>query len=137
MTQTQKRAWTEGEWRIDQEAAENLYGGAVSLAVVDTAGFPVAELPFTAISQAWMRAHPDKHWADSKDSTTERDDDELVANARLIAASPDLYEALESAVDAWVAHRDAEGDLAILAETMELFIDDMKAALKKANPEGQ
>lgn len=71
-------AWTKGPWRLDPEA-----NGA---AVIGSRGFLVADCCIFSLR---------------KGAPT---DAENRANARLIAAAPDLYEALESMVERHVAH---------------------------------
>lgn len=70
--------YTPGPWQVAESDAE---------AVVDARGFQVADAAFMAVLLGW-----------SKNKTfIERADGEAEANARLIAAAPDLLECLEEA----------------------------------------
>ena len=78
--------WTKGPWRVEQDTT--LVWGHCSYddsGAVDCLGIPVAEVQ-TGAGRYWGRAF---------------NDGEISANARLIAAAPMLYEALESFIAAW------------------------------------
>lgn len=62
--------------------------------VVDPRGFRIVEAVSTPILIEWEKALQIDHWADSDDSHIELSTEEQNANARLIAAAPELLEAL-------------------------------------------
>jgi hypothetical protein len=69
------------------------------------------------------------HWATTPDANKERSDAEEEANARLIAAAPELYQAVYLAYHDWFAkhyHKDSESGL------VRLIMDRMEIALAKA-----
>lgn len=84
---------TPGPWR----AVESGDGGEV----VDANGYEVAELNTggIAINRDWLDSH-DEHWSGhGPESYIEREPDEIDANARLMAAAPDLLAELKQEVE--------------------------------------
>ena len=103
---TQKRAWTEGPWEVG-EVDDGLWVSPPNRGqnvICDIVGRTFGQVG-----------------------------DEDVANARLIAASPDLYEALVNTAQALAAIADGPG---LIAQHLDA-LDMARTALKKANPEGQ
>lgn len=82
---------TKGPWTVDER-----YEDAVS--VIGADGFEVADIATTATSPAWFEKHPDTHWGNDETSHVERSMEEATANARLIAAAPDLFMVCQLAV---------------------------------------
>jgi hypothetical protein len=111
---------TPGPW-----AAVKHYSDSVS--VVDSQGFEHVEVVNTAILLGYAEKLGIDHWGYSPDASREISDEEQAANARLIAAAPDLLSALQRtlrALDlalAWKPVRDA-------SET----IGEAQAAIAKA-----
>ena len=91
---------TQGAWEIaDADSVLNMFGDEISIEVLDCDGFPVADVPIEPILHNWPERFPDMgHWADGAESgktVKTRSHEEAIANARLIAAAPELLEALE------------------------------------------
>lgn len=90
---------TPGEWRLSEELNENIFGHAISVDVLDSRDFPVACVHARPIIHDWPSKFPEMdHWADGvADGLTSinRPAGEVIQNARLIAASPRMFEALE------------------------------------------
>lgn len=81
--------FTPGPWEaVDHYSDE--------LSVVDSRGFEIAEAPATAILLDYSDKLGIKHWAHSPDASLDLSADEQAANARLIAAAPELLAALEA-----------------------------------------
>lgn len=81
---------TAGEWSVSDYSGD----------VIDENGFPVAELPSLSVLDDWTSKFPDlRHWArGGKATSIERDDEEVFANALIIAAAKDLLAACESVI---------------------------------------
>lgn len=97
---------TPGPWRVDDDNAKNVRAGGVGgLFVAKTYAIPVEDNPDDAYNR------------------------EQIANARLIAAAPDLLEAARVA-ESFLRHRTAEslGEAGVLARRV------IRAALAKAEP---
>lgn len=79
--------FTPGPWRVD-----DTYEDAATVLGPD--GFPVATPEETAILPDYASRTSHRHWAHGEgEAYIERDEVEWRANAHLIAAAPDLYEA--------------------------------------------
>lgn len=83
--------YTPGPWNVDE------YGH-----VVDKDGFTIAEADSTGVFPNWASLGI-QHWADAPGKAfIDRADDEVEANTNLIAAAPELYEALKAIRDAFI-----------------------------------
>ncbi len=90
---------TPGPWSVSESHSD-------SHDVLDADGFPVAETPAIAVLEGWSKRFPKLgHWAHGGSSTKrERGEGEAMANARLIAAAPELLAVLESLTDHCAKH---------------------------------
>jgi hypothetical protein len=77
---------TPGPWQVSDTSRDDFD-------VLDCDGFPVAELPQTAVLTGWSEKFPKlKHWARGGEQTArERTDEELVFNAVLISKAHELF----------------------------------------------
>jgi hypothetical protein len=100
---------TPGPWMVDQEFSDSPW-------VLDSDGFPVADAQDIAILPNWSeKVEGIDHWSHARGiAFIERSTEEVVANARLIAAAPELLDASRDAlhqmaspgkfdIDAWGA----------------------------------
>ncbi len=87
---------TPGPWTLD--AFEDYVDGT-DMEVLDGHNFPIAEVEASPILNRWNKRFPEMgHWADGADdgrTHIHRSQQELLANARLIAAAPDMLAALK------------------------------------------
>lgn len=113
---------TPGPWQAVQ-----MYSDA--LTVLDPKGFEIVEATRTAILPDYEERLGVGHWALSEQAHRYLSDEEQAANARLIAAAPELLEALEWALRAMEARNPlwAEGERFVAA----------RAAIAKAKGEQQ
>lgn len=81
---------TSGNWIIS-----DAYPPTEGMVILDEHGFPIADLSIDPILEGYSEKLGISHWGNSPDAQKERSVDEIVANARLIAAAPDLLEALK------------------------------------------
>lgn len=90
---------TPGPWGLDTFPE---YVNGTDMVVHDKDGFPIATIKASPILNRWEEQFPEMgHWAEGEaDGRTVRDrtQEELEANAHLIAAAPDLLAALEEVV---------------------------------------
>lgn len=109
-------SFTPGPWTAVQH-----YGDTLS--VIDAAGFEVVEAESTQILLNYSKKLGIKHWADSEKASRDISDEEQAANARLIAAAPDLL----AACMAYLAEREAFG---LTADSQP--VKAIRAAISKA-----
>lgn len=95
-----KTAFTPGPWVVSDH-----YQPSDAPAVIGADGFPVATTKHTAIREDY-EALGFRHWADGPGQAyITRPETEFQANAALIAAAPELYEALDAQETSWLHHR--------------------------------
>lgn len=75
--------FTAGPWRVE-DGTTLIWGACTEDPSTYGMGYPIAECRITPTNPTWAKGP---------------DDDEGIANAHLIAASPDLYEALKELMD--------------------------------------
>lgn len=89
---------TPGPWGLDVFPD---YVDGTDMEVLDAGNFPIAIISASPILNRWDERFPEMgHWADgADDGRTQRElsQPELEANARLIAAAPEMLEALKEA----------------------------------------
>ena len=141
MNQTDKavQGCTPGPWTVADEQNENLFGGAISTSVLDECGFPIADVDARPVLHNWDEKYPEMtHWADgAADGRTQvqRTAGEVAANARLIAAAPDLLGALEE-VYKWLI-KDWDGtDESLLNDDFRKAARRARAAIARAKGRG-
>lgn len=84
--------FTPGPWQAVEHYSD-------SVSVVDSRGFEIVEADDSPILLGYSEKFDIRHWGELPGrSYLELDAEEQAANARLIAAAPDLYAALELAV---------------------------------------
>ena len=116
---------TPGPWAT-YGASENVMGESIAFDVVGADFFPVAEVHITCILPDYQERTGHPHWARAEGETfIKRATAEVVANAHLIAAAPELYEALLAVVDCW-----DRGGLEV-----DALIEGARAALARARGE--
>lgn len=92
--------FTPGPYSLANKFSENLFSEAVSIDILGADGYPVAELRMTAILPDYYTRLGIEHWADAPGRAyIERDPEEVLATAHLLAAAPELYEALKVALE--------------------------------------
>lgn len=106
-----KTKHTPGPWIVSEYYSD-------CLTVLDKDGFEIVEATGLAILQGYSEKLGIAHWADSQKASREIPDEERKANARLIAAAPELLESLEG--------------LCGLAELRPGHLHDYKAAVASA-----
>lgn len=107
--------WTPGPWVVSdsQDEVSVCMGTAIDSPYEYTCG------------HVWQT--PDVYWSEA--------DKEDIANAQLIAAAPDLYEALEDMLSGWKYIRESHGDL--YGVGWDRAQNKARAALAKARGECQ
>lgn len=117
-------AHTSGPWTLD---AFDDYVDGTDMEVLDPDGFTIATIESSPIINRWTERFPTmSHWADGADdglTQRHREQGELHSTARLIAAAPELLEALEEAIE-WDGC-DSEGIDAV-------WLQKARAAIAKA-----
>lgn len=109
---------TPGVWSCDLRED---YVDGTPLEVLDKDNFPIAEVQARPILNRWDERTNYGHWArgvESGETQRKRTQEELVANTRLIAAAPAMFEALNNlafAEDQYRRMHDFEGDGSIQA----------------------
>lgn len=99
---------TPGPWELGG-VGQSLTDDAISATIIGTDGFPVAEVEKTVILPNYYERLGVDHWAHAPGKAyLERKTEEVAANANLMKASPELYEALkemyEYMVDRYKGH---------------------------------
>lgn len=93
----------QGPFRLAEDPNENLFGEGVSLDILDTNDFPVAEIPTSPIVHKWSEKFPKmRHWSEGADdgrTQVQRTKEELLALAALFKAAPQLLAACQRAAD--------------------------------------
>lgn len=80
---------TKGPWIIS-----DAFPSTEGMVILDQDGFPIADLDIEPILEGYAEKLGINHWGNDPRATKERAVEEIEANARLIAAAPDLYAAL-------------------------------------------
>lgn len=125
MDQQDKSAprFSKGPWTVDETYVD------VDGAILGADGFPVCSTEQTAILPGYDQKLGVRHWSDHEgEAFITRRPEEVQANARLIAAAPDLYEALRAYVD----YTEAGVECGEAAETEVDLMLHARAALAKA-----
>lgn len=80
-----KVGYTPGPWVISRSG--DVFGAD---------GYEVAEAYLNlCLSLKWTNAKRKKHWGSTPGSNIDRSEEEMAANARLIAAAPEMFEAIK------------------------------------------
>ena len=103
---------TPAPWHVPQDDLDLFdVGEYCPIYIVDQHGFVIAQANYHCILDRWQEKHPEyEHWADGEDDGVTAkclSPEEVIANAHLIAASQDLFNALNKAslvVDVVMAH---------------------------------
>lgn len=122
--------WTPGPWTIHEEPRCEYKDGAV-----DEGGFRIDASGIEQLAYVW-RAN--KRWAPAgqPEAATPFGATEAEANALLIASAPDMYEALQAAVDCGMAPKSSASDGGAVRYAEQVRVADMiRAALRKARGE--
>lgn len=123
---------TPGPWQ-----AVRMYSDA--LTVLDPKGFEIVEATRTAILPDYEERLGVGHWALSEQAHRDLSDEEQAANARLIAAAPDLLAAGMEAAGSLSAAMEIMTRLGYgrTANVMQAYHDALVAAIAKAKGEQQ
>ncbi|MBW5406186.1 hypothetical protein ACISK3_09225 [Morganella morganii] len=98
---------TPGPWKAIERYVD-------STDVVDSNGFNHVEVTNLAVLSDWEEKGY-AHWSDSEKAHREIPREEQRANARLIAAAPDLLNALINLIEYWKLEETAEAHAAMIA----------------------
>ena len=79
-----------------------------ALTVLDAGGFEIVSAKGIAILQGYSEKLRINHWADSPDASRDISEEEQAANARLIAAAPELLKELDRLLSAVMQNSDAD-----------------------------
>jgi hypothetical protein len=129
---------TPGPWTLDEF---NDYVDGTNMEVLDEQNFPVADILAHPLLNRWHERFPAMaHWADGvADGLTQVDraQDELLANARLVAAAPVLLDALVSLTNSASGLSFRETAIETIVgltnwRVLQQHIDDARAAITKA-----
>ncbi|MDI6855131.1 MAG: hypothetical protein QME75_16175 [Deltaproteobacteria bacterium] len=89
---------TPGPWEVFGKPGKNLFGDDLDVSIVDKKGYEIADCSILCYSLPWLKDNPDKHpGSNTNESCLIRDNDEVIANAQLIAAAPELLQACKKA----------------------------------------
>ena len=128
---------TPGEWGFG-ENGKNVFGGDIDIRILDADGYPIAELPYEPILDGYGEKLGVDHWALHEDATRERSEEEMEANAHLIAAAPDMlsngveFDRLCLVIESAVRNADPANLDAVVA-----LIHANRAAIAKAEPKAE
>ena len=117
--------FTKGPWSVSQTYIEES-------SVLDSHGFNIANVEMSATLDDWRRKHPKVAHRSNKEGVTYRElsEEEVRANAHLIAAAPQLYEALKAFMDAVaVPKSDREAEMNAIKHAYERGRAALSAAL--------
>lgn len=119
---------TSDPWTL--ESIPDLEDGE-NIEIYDSDGFPIAKIEGEPIINKWSERFPEMdHWSDGKEdgrTVKERPAAEILANARLISAAPELLAALEQIIEEFNPKR-PEWHLMVSSEGQRLA----RAAVAKA-----
>ncbi len=125
---------TPGPWAVSDAYKD-------SATVIDRDGFEIADAQRESILSNWPEVCPDlRHWAQDKSRTTRlRSKAEWLANARLIAAAPELLAAAAHALEALrvvnrIGRLPSGGESVGNAAHLEQIASELAAAIAKAQP---
>jgi hypothetical protein len=94
---------TPGPWVVDDRHAP-------AIEVVGSDGYGVGRAHVIGISPRWRKHNPEKHWNRDRECRRDRTPREAEANARLMAAAPDLLDACRYVLR-FLDEYDVSGDL--------------------------
>lgn len=122
----EEKRFTPGPWKTDERYED-------STQIVDSKGFSHVTADSCAILLGWDEKF--QHWSDSKEAHRDISREEQRANAKLIAAAPELLEALQTYMSAVKRMNEAMNDGCNVQGAISALIgsEDMaNAAIAKA-----